>query len=47
LQQLQQLVTDLIDLLGEQNDDRTTDRSLGADLVKTKAATNNAVVMRI
>lgn len=45
MQQLQRMVTDLLDLLRDQNEDQKTDRGLASDLVQTQAATNSAAIV--
>jgi hypothetical protein len=45
MQQLDRLTSELLDLLGDQNDDQKTNQELGSDLVQTRAATENAVIM--
>jgi hypothetical protein len=44
MDQLQRLVSSLIDLLGEQNEDRNTRQQIGTDLVATKASMQQAAL---
>jgi hypothetical protein len=45
MQQLNRLVSDLLDILGAKKDDQKTEQELGSDLVQTQSAMQDAAIM--